>query len=435
MIRRFVQRSWRNRLIFLLGVVFLFLCAGGVIFLLLPPMAGSAAEIVASSRVASIDGLARFQQIDPRRGVEFQNVLQLLTSRAAAEFASQKVGGYAPEEVSDRTALKINPESGLVTVSVTAGSSDRAKGILTAILDKAAALDREQQAQRAEQLVSAVQERLASVDNGLKECTRRIADFLIENKVTINIDAERQRSTAGLLAQYHQNELALRIQSSRLASMLRESTAVEDVPESRISDALDAGRDRETPVDEARRRLDETQADVARLESRYGKNHPELKSAKAQLEEAQNILSLRMREATKRVKINLHANESALGEIARQSDDMEDHIQSSDISLNPEYVGLIAEQENYRLLQRQLGERLIELQVYQGAFVNSFEVISAPYSVRSRNLKALLAVLALSVVLGAVAGSALLYAVSRTTGEVNEMSLAGLHGSAPELAE
>jgi uncharacterized protein involved in exopolysaccharide biosynthesis len=433
MIQVLIQGGWRTRLILLGCIIFFFLCVGGsVFFLFLPRMAGSAAEIVGNSQVVSIDGLARYQQTDPRRGVEFQNAVQLLTSRAAAEYASQTVGTYTPEEIIDRTALKVTPESGLVTLSVTANSGQKASEILAAILEKAEALDREQRTQEAERLITAVEKKLAGVAEHLKDCTQRIAKFLNENKVTVNNDVERQRSAAALLAQYHQNELAIRMESSRLASILHESNTKEDMIE---TEPADADRSRETPLDEARRHLDQTQTQVAQLESRYGENHPSMKAARAQLAEAQTIFKTRIREAGQRIKTNLNANQDVLGEVARESGKMEDRLRSSNISLDPEYIALVAEQENNRLLQQQLEERLVELQVYQGSLVSSFKIISPPYSIRTRNLKALLAILALSFVLGIVSVLTLLYVLSRKKSEAINLGTLAINTSSPEWAD
>lgn len=408
---RVLLQYWRGRVIVFIAICGLFAVLGVCGFFLLPAQEGSAAEIMVSSEVTSVNGLAAVQTIDPRRGIEFQNVLQLLSSRAAAEAASS--AQYPPESILDHTTLKITPGSGVVRLSVTAQSTADATDILNRILGKAAELDQEKQRQRVDRLIGAVRVRLSQAEDDLKKTNQEISTYLAAQKVTFSIDEERQRSTADLLARYNQNALRIQMANSRLASILEgQDPVMWQAFDADFSD--DSGRRTGgSPLEDARRLLDQAKTDAVRLESRYGENHPQVHGAKAALDEATETFQRRVDEEMQRLRLEVKANESALGEITGRSRQAEENFQATDITAKPEYAAMISDRQNLEQLSRELSRRLIELEIYKAASQVSFEVISKPFPSRSRSLKAFLAIVSLSILSGGVVGLAVLYAFTR----------------------
>ncbi len=352
---------------------------GAVGAFLLPAQYVSTADLAVDTEALSPSGLARFDRLSISDGVEVETLVQLVKSSRISHAVADKLKLGSFHEVEDH--LKVLNELGSVVVKlkVTAEKPAEAQAIARGIVEQALAVDSEKRRARTTEAIAAVHAQLADAGRQFGALNEQIQKLNAERGIALSNDSERQQRAATELAQYGQRLAALHVEAASLSDRAqRLDEVIAGLPTGR---ALPPGfglqeGDKSPGLAEARQRLLDQESALASLLSRYGRQHPKVQSAEAEV--AATRQSLRELLLTHREIVRALVADNASGQkiIAQRIAAIETDARQADLSLDPAHANLLAQRDAVASNYSHLSTRLTELNVFAAARPGTFYVFS-----------------------------------------------------------
>ena len=394
-----------------LGLIILWtalgLALGAVLAFVMPAQYVSTAELAVDAEALSSSGLARFDRLSITDGVEVETLVQLVKSSRVSHAVAGQLSLASFHEIEDHLKVLNDVSSAVVKLKATAGTPAQAQAIARGIVAQAVEIDGAKRRQRTIEAIDAVKGQLAEIEQQLGGLNGQIQKLNAERGIALSNEPERQQRAATELAQYAQRMAALHIEAASLqdrAQRLDELLAA--LPAGR---ALPAGfaiqeADKSPGLAEARQRLLDQESALASLQTRYGRQHPKVQAAEAEVAATRQALRGLLLTQREIVRAQVADNASGRKIIGEKIAATETDARQSDLSLDPAHANLLAQRDAVATIYGLLATRLTELRVFAAAHPATFYVFSEPtFPDRPSRLRPA-AALAAGTLLGAVLG-------------------------------
>lgn len=342
----------------------------------------SEGEVALMSETLSSAGLAQFARISLMGSVDRELAAQTFQSLRVRERAAKTVGGITPMEISDNLNVKTRDTSAIISIKVAADEPKRAADIANALIDEAIRMDAEKREATARNALESVNVRLVEVRKELEAVNGRIRQFNLDKGILISDETERQQAVTLTIADTERRLAELQVEQNAIKSRLQQ--AADLIAAFNSKGELPSGfefddQERNYTLSEARRKLLDQESQLASLKSRYGSENPNTQAAQAEVDTTKRTIADTLAMQRVRLTSRLKDNEDAVKYFQTRLAATEEQARKTDISLDPEYVGLKTQREALQGSLGQLSTRFTELSVYAAARPVTMQRFSDPY--------------------------------------------------------